>query len=192
MRALVSSIFIFSGLGEGSEAAAQVPQVGDLIHGKLFFQQNCALCHADNLGPGNTVNVQRGPSLMGIFGRPAGSGSNFSYTKALGESGLTWNPASLDRFLKSPTTTVPGTAMPIPVPNAGDRLAVIAYLSTLKVPAGVSPARGSASSPKTDPGDWHHAAPSVKHHITVAALHEPIFLNLPVKDAPSSSLDTLH
>ena len=175
-RVLVPRVLFLAGLGAGSVARAQVPQVGDSTHGKIFFQQNCALCHADSLGPGNAVIVRQGPSLVGVFARPAGSGSNFTYTKAMVESGLTWDSATLDRFLTSPITAVPGTTMPIPVPKAADRLDVIAYLSTLKVPTGVSSAgltQGTASSPKTDPGDWHHAAPGVKHHITLADLPPP-------------------
>jgi cytochrome c2 len=46
------------------------------------------------LGPGNTEIVRQGPSLVGILGRRAGSGSSFNYTKALIESGLTWDSAT--------------------------------------------------------------------------------------------------
>jgi glucose/arabinose dehydrogenase len=173
---LVSSILFLAGFGAGSEVAAQVPQAGDSSRGQIFFLQNCAICHAANLGPGNTEIVRQGPSLVGIFGRRAGSGSNFNYTKALVESGLTWDSATLDRFLTSPMKAVPGTAMLIPVPNAEDRRNLIAYLATLNVPAGVSTtvaAPAPASSPETDPGDWHHAAPGVKHHLTLADLPPP-------------------
>ena len=176
-RALLPSLLFLAGLGAGGEAAAQAPPVGDPAHGKIFFQQNCALCHADTLGPGNTVIVRQGPSLVGVVGRPAGSGSGFNYTKAMAASGLTWSSATLDRFLTSPMTAVPGTTMPIPVPKPEDRLAVIAYLSTLKLPAGVSPtaalAPAPAGPPVNDPGDWHHAAPGLKHHITLADLPPP-------------------
>jgi glucose/arabinose dehydrogenase len=176
--AVVASSFVFlAGLGTGNEAVAQVPQAGDTSRGKIFFQQNCALCHAASLGPGNAAIVQQGPSLVGILGRRAGSDSNFKYTKALSESGLTWDSATLDRFLTNPMLAVPGTAMLIPVPNAEDRSNLIAYLSMLIVPAGVFPtavlAPAPASSPATDPGDWHHAAPGVKHHLTLADLPPP-------------------
>jgi cytochrome c2 len=87
-RALITGILSLAGLGAGSEATAQVPIAGDATHGKIFFERNCALCHADTLGPGNAVIVRQGPSLVGVFGRPAGTGSNFTYTKAMVGSGM--------------------------------------------------------------------------------------------------------
>jgi glucose/arabinose dehydrogenase len=175
-RTLAPGILFLAGLGAGIEAAAQAPQAGDPSHGKLLFQQSCAICHADSLGPGNAEIVKQGPSLVGILGRHAATGSNFNYSKALAASGLTWDAPTLDRFLTNPATLVPGTTMPISVTNAGDRLDVIAYLSTLEAPATVSPTTNLApatSSPQTDPGDWHHAAPGVSHHITLADLPPP-------------------
>ncbi len=173
-RALVAGILIFAGLGGGHEAAAQDLQAGDASHGKMLFQQSCALCHSDTLGPGNTLLIRQGPSLMGIFGRAAGSGSGFNYTKALSRSGLTWDSGTLDRFLTNPSLAVPGTSMPMPVPNAADRRDLIAYLATLKIPAGVTPTVYvvpiSASAAENDPGYWRNAAPGVTHHITVADL----------------------
>ncbi|MGA3169608.1 MAG: PQQ-dependent sugar dehydrogenase [Chthoniobacteraceae bacterium] len=174
---MAPAILFLAGLGAAGQAAAQVPQVGDPSHGKTLFLQNCSLCHADFLGPGNTWIVRRGPSLMGILGRHSASLPGFTYTKALSASGLTWDSATLDRFLTNPVAAVPGTAMPMPVPNAADRLDVIAYLSTLKIPAGVTPtaysAPVSASPADKDPGSWRNAAPGVKHHITLADLPPP-------------------
>jgi hypothetical protein len=180
IRSFARSLFpimFFSGLSLGSEAVAQVPQTGDSDRGKIFFQQSCAICHAATLGPGNSVIVRQGPNLVGVIGRRAGTGLSFTYTKALIESGFRWESASLDHFLTSPMSAVPGTTMPIPVPNAEDRLNVIAYLSTLTVPAGVTPTAAlapvPASSPNNDPGDWRHAAPGIKHHLTLADLPPP-------------------
>jgi glucose/arabinose dehydrogenase len=110
------------------------------------------------------------------MGRRAGTGSNFGFTKALVESRLVWDAASLDRFLASPTAAVPGTSMPIPVPSAENRRHLIAYLSTLSAPAGSSrpadlaPASASSAS---DAGDWRHAAPGVEHVFRLAALPAP-------------------
>ena len=173
-RALLVSI-VFASLGVAGEAAAQVPPAGNAAQGKVFFQQNCAMCHADSLGPGNAPIMGQGPSLVGVFGRRAGSVPNFSFTNALSGSGLTWDSATLERFLASPSAAVPGTTMPVSIADSGDRSDVIAYLSILKLPAGVSPTANvsSASSPEGDPGDWRHAAPGVAHHFTLADLPAP-------------------
>ena len=149
---------------------------GDAAHGKILFQQNCALCHADSLGAGAAAVAKEGPSLVGVIGRRAASGPNFSYSKALSDSGLIWNASTLDRFLTDPTLAVPGTTMPIAVSKSEERADLIAYLATLKLPADAPPSASAAtsSSPATgDPGDWRNAAPGVKHHITVADLPAP-------------------
>jgi glucose/arabinose dehydrogenase/cytochrome c2 len=171
-RTLISILFLFFG---NNVALAQDPN-GDASHGKTLFQQNCALCHADTLGPGNTTIVRQGPSLVGVFGRRAGAGANFNYTKSLKESGLTWDGSTLDRFLTNPTAMVPGTTMALIIANPADRADVIGYLSSLKGPSEVA-ASGETPVPplrnKSDPGDWRNAAPGVKHHIILADLPPP-------------------
>ena len=93
--------------------------------GQVVFKQYCSLCH--------TVDGSRstGPSLMGVVGRPAASFPGFAYTKALRESGLTWDPATLDTFLANPTAKVPGSMMVTAVPDPAQRAALIGYLQTL-------------------------------------------------------------
>ena len=148
----------------------------DASRGKSFFQQNCALCHATKLGPGNTMISGQGPDLVGIIGRHAGTGSNFNYTKGLVESRIVWDSATLDRFLANPTAAVQGTSMPIPVPSAENRHNLIAYLSTLTAPAGSfrpSDLAAAPAPPASDAGDWRHAAPGVEHHITLGDLPPP-------------------
>ena len=176
-RALIPSILFLAGFGTRSEALGQVSQTGDPGHGKILFQQSCAICHADSLGDDNAPITKQGPSLVGVLGRHAGSLANFNYSEAIRNSGLIWDAPTLDHFLTSPSTAVPGTTMPISVAVAGDRLDLIAYLSTLKMPAGVSPTANPApapvSSPSSDPGDWRNAAPGVTHHITLADLPAP-------------------
>jgi hypothetical protein len=175
IRALVLSLL--AGLGAGNQAAAQTPMAGDVVHGKTYFQQSCAICHTTSLGAGNTVIVKQGPSLVGVLGRRAGTGLGFNYSKVLGESGIVWDAAALDRFLTSPMAEVPGTTMPMPIPDPTNRLDVIAYLSTLKIPSGVIPTTSvvqlTSTSVEADPGAWQHAVPGVKHHITPADLPPP-------------------
>jgi glucose/arabinose dehydrogenase len=173
-RALFASVVVVS-LGVGGKAGAQVPSTGNAGQGRVFFQQNCAMCHADSLGPGNAPIMGQGPSLVGVFGRRAGSLPDFSFTNALSGSDVTWDSALLARFLANPAAMVPGTTMPISVADSSDRSNVIAYLSTLKAPAQASPTASiaPAASPETDPNDWRRAAPGVKHHFTLADLPAP-------------------
>jgi cytochrome c2 len=171
-RALTSILFVSFGI---NAAIAQDPS-GDVSHGKTLFVQNCAVCHADTLGPGNTIITRQGPSLVGVFGRPAGAGPNFNYTNSLKESGFTWDASTLDRFLTNPAAMIPGTTMAMIVANSVDRANVIGYLSSLKAPAEVAVVEKTpvpALRNQRDPGDWRNAAPGVKHHITLADLPPP-------------------
>jgi glucose/arabinose dehydrogenase/cytochrome c2 len=140
--------------------------------GRVLFQQTCALCHA--AGPGGAPGGQ-GPSLVGVVGRKAAAAPNFTFTKALADSGLTWDGPTLDRYLANPTTAVPGTNMVIQVPKGEDRRDLIAFVSTLRAPVGgVARGRGPAVDPNaTDPFDWRHQAPGTKRMITADKLVEP-------------------
>src|SRR5271165_3000684 len=90
---------LLADLGAGNQAAAQTAPAGDAARGKNFFQQSCAVCHTAHLGPGNTVINKQGPCLVGVLGRRAGTGLGFNYTKALADSGITWDAAALEQFL---------------------------------------------------------------------------------------------
>ena len=59
---------------------------------------------------------------------PAG----FQYSQAMKDSGLTWNSATLDRYLTDPKSVVPGTLMGFAgLKDEEQREAVIRYLKTL-------------------------------------------------------------
>jgi glucose/arabinose dehydrogenase len=175
-RTFLPAAIVFALLG-ARHAFADAPPVGNAGQGKVFFQQSCALCHADALAADNTEITKQGPSLVGVIGRHAGQGTHFNYTKALTDSGLTWDAPTLDHFLAGPAALVPGTAMPFAVPDPQLRANVIAYLATLQLPANFKPAAAPAPAPAkpatNDPGDWQNAAPGVTHHITVADLPAP-------------------
>lgn len=87
----------------------------------------CSGCHS--IQPGRHVF---GPSLAGVAGRRAGSVADYAYSQALKGSGLTWNAATLDRWLTAPQKLVPGTRMPFGgIPDKARRKAVIDFLLTL-------------------------------------------------------------
>lgn len=98
----------------------------DAEKGKSLFAR-CSACHS------TTSQNKVGPGLAGVSGRPAGTAVGFKYSKALASSGITWTADQLDAFLAAPTKAVPGTSMPVGVPNANDRSDIIAYLKTLNI-----------------------------------------------------------
>ena len=107
---------------------------GDAVRGAQLFRQ-CAACHSTVQGEQLT-----GPSLAHVWNRKAASAEGFSrYSDALTRSGLTWNAATLDKWLAGPQALVPGSAMMFPgVREAQARQDLIAYLKALdenKAPA---------------------------------------------------------
>ena len=177
LRTLLALTLTLPVLTTANRAIAQDAPAGDPVAGKTFFGQSCALCHSDVLGAGNTEITRQGPSLVGVFGRTAGNGTSFAYSKALTASGLKWDAPTLDKFLSGPTALVPGTIMPFAVPDPQTRANVIAYLQTLALAPGVKPVPAAAITPSIpvpqDPGAWQNAAPGVTHHITFADLPAP-------------------
>lgn len=94
--------------------------------GRRIFESRCASCHES--APPSTATL--GPSLAGIVGRKAGTGTSGVHSRALAESGIVWTRSSLRRFLSDPGRVVPGTIMPVRVedPKVLDEL--LNYLET--------------------------------------------------------------
>src|SRR5436190_3991734 len=153
-------------------AMTQKNSAADAERGNQFFQTSCALCHSDHLGPGNTVVIKQGPTLVGVMGRKAGTSPHYGFSQALKDSGLTWNAETLGLYLTDPSAAVPGTTMAPTVPDATDRADVIAFLATLLVPEGMDLEKlPTVTGP--DPDDWQRASPGDQHYITVADLSAP-------------------
>lgn len=109
-------------LGAGLQPVVAAPPAPN---GETLFRQRCQSCHTVTPGRPSTL----GPSLTGVVGRKAAA-TDFRYSPALKASNLTWNKATLDRFLASPMRTVPGTRMVISVSDAAQRQALITYLES--------------------------------------------------------------
>jgi cytochrome c len=102
----------------------------DVENGRTIFAQRCGICHAVSNEPGGPV---AGPNMVGLVGRKAASQPNFAmYSPALKALDVMWSAQTLDEFLVSPPTKVPGTTMPMMLPDEKERGDVIAYLATLK------------------------------------------------------------
>lgn len=108
---------------------------GDAVAGRQVFKK-CQACHS--LEPGKTI---LGPSLAGIVGRKSAADADFSYSPAMKQAALTWDPPTLDAYLAEPAKVVPGNRMPFPgLKTDHDRKDVIAFLAAPAAPAGAPPA----------------------------------------------------
>jgi cytochrome c len=107
----------------GTAAAA-----GDPAAGKTVFQSNCSICHSPQAGH-NSI----GPTLFGVVGRATGAVPGYSFSTGNKDAHLTWDEATLDKYLESPRTIVPGTKMTYAgLKDPTKRADLIAYLATLK------------------------------------------------------------
>ncbi|CAM5767778.1 hypothetical protein LMIY3S_02277 [Labrys miyagiensis] len=67
----------------------------------------CAHCH--QIGSG--ARMATGPALENLIGRKAGTLDGYPFSDAMRSSGLTWDRGTLDHFIASPQSVVPGTRM---------------------------------------------------------------------------------
>ena len=103
---------------------------GNPDSGKAIFQGRCGQCHYVDKNRG----IPLGPNLDGFFGRKAASEPEYDYSAALKNANLTWDEATLDKWLADPAGLVPGTRMLgfRGLKDEATRADVIAYLATLK------------------------------------------------------------
>lgn len=174
-------------LGLGAALAAALAGAGcskraSTAEGEALFRARCAVCH------GQSGEGAQGPSLRGLAGRRAAGDPRFGYTPALRAATLTWDEASLDRFLAAPPAVVPGTNMALTTPDAGERKALVSYVLGLPATAppqtaatGSAPAPAAAAAAPTPGlhvgrdafGDYRSDAPGVRRKIAVADLPRP-------------------
>jgi len=115
-----AEVATLSTMGNGEQEDGDLTLPGDAARGKLVFEKRCTGCHA-------MEGDREGPRLGGVFGRKAGSVAGFDYSTGLKNSGVTWNEATLERWLSDPDAMVPDTKMDFHVPKAQERTDLIAY-----------------------------------------------------------------
>lgn len=152
--------------GSGPAAPAGPPDFGRLFadqaqlatlvtHGQQVTAV-CGACHDFTAGGPNRT----GPDLHDVFGRHSASHAGFSYSDAMKAHNVTWDYLTLNTFLTSPGSAVPGTRMAFAgIHNENDRVAAIAYLrsispNNLPLPAPLpeaapAPAAGAATTTAT-------------------------------------------
>jgi cytochrome c len=96
---------------------------GDPARGEQLWRK-CASCHTLEANGRNRA----GPRLHGLFGRVAGSVPDYRYSDALKNSGIVWDVATLDAYLKDAEAFVPGTKMYGGLSQDADRADLLAFL----------------------------------------------------------------
>ena len=97
--------------------------------GKVAFNNACRTCHSFKAG-----DNRLGPSLHGVVGRKAGALEGFAFSPAMKGSGVTWDEATLDKFISDPNQVVSGNKMqPFGgITDAAEREKIVGYLKSLK------------------------------------------------------------
>ena len=137
-------MFSFLALSGPAASTASSPSSGDAKRGQELFQRRCALCHPSLPGAPGAA----GPNLVGVVGRRAGTTDFAGYTEALRRSDIRWTAQLLDRYLVNPAELVPGTSMVMRVAEATERKDILAYLESLKAPAGPAPKSKQGATPR--------------------------------------------
>jgi cytochrome c len=105
-------------------------ETGDVAEGEAVFRNRCAECHElPGHIPAGPENRDRGPTLVGLWGRQAGSVPGYAYSPAMLASGLVWDEATLSAYLVKPKTVVPQNRMAFTgLKRPGELEDLIAYL----------------------------------------------------------------
>jgi cytochrome c len=99
----------------------------DPAAGEKIFKAQCGICHTVVAGE-NRI----GPTLFGVVGRRSGSVPGFNYTADHKKLDITWDAATLDKYLTNPRAMVPDTSMVYAgLKDDTERADLIAYLETL-------------------------------------------------------------
>jgi len=135
--ALSSALFFIAPMAAEAESApppaAAAPLPANAAAGKALFQRRCAACHY-----ADSSRNKIGPSLQGIYDRPAGQVASFPYSaamKAAAGKNIVWTKENLAQFLQAPQHFIPGTRMVIAprlAPNEAE--VIIRYLAQDKAP----------------------------------------------------------
>jgi len=132
--AIASALLVSSIAVSGSAKASTAPKAkaatpvaapaatlaGNAVRGAQLYQI-CSGCHSLDQN-------EIGPLHRGVVGRKAGAVPGYAYSAALRGSGLTWTPATLDKWLTNPQGLVKGSKMFFSVAKPQDRADLIAYL----------------------------------------------------------------
>lgn len=123
-------------LGDHARMATQDPSFlrdpDEMENGERQFARKCSICHT--LTPDSARRA--GPTLHALFGRPAGTIADYSYSDTLDSSDIVWDEDSINAlFDQGPDHYIPGSKMPMQrITDPQDRADLIAYLRRATTP----------------------------------------------------------
>ena len=99
----------------------------DVNAGADSFDANCSDCHS----LAKPLKHKKGPSLVGVVGRTAGTVAGFDFSDAMKSAGFSWNKDKLDAYITNPKALVPNDKMKFKgLPDAKERADLIEFLTT--------------------------------------------------------------
>jgi cytochrome c len=90
--------------------------------GRRIFERRCLSCHV----------AGKGPDLVGVLGRKAGTANSGVHSSAAVEYGAIWTRSSLRRYLSEPGREMPGTLMQVRVPDSKELDDLLNYLEIIR------------------------------------------------------------
>jgi cytochrome c len=96
--------------------------------GREVFDYRCRTCHGGTAKADSPI----GPSLAGIVGTKAGTQPSGVHSRALIESGIVWDRASLRRFLADPSREIRGNYMPAVIVPPAELESLLDYLESFR------------------------------------------------------------
>ncbi|NVO54927.1 c-type cytochrome [Rhodobacteraceae bacterium B1Z28] len=117
-------------LSDQEQMAASEPSFlknpNEMGNGERQFARKCSICHSLT----RDDDRRAGPTLYGIFGRPAGTLPDYLYSDTLQDSDIVWNEETINAlFDEGPDHYIPGSKMPMQrITGPQDRADLIAFL----------------------------------------------------------------
>jgi cytochrome c len=95
---------------------------------QMAFNNACRTCHSMKEG-----DNRLGPSLAGVVGRKAGTVPGYAYSPSMQNSGVTWDEATLNKFIANPDEVVGGNKMKpfTSISDEAQRKDIIAFLKSI-------------------------------------------------------------
>ncbi|RON08932.1 cytochrome c family protein [Pseudomonas brassicacearum] len=102
-----SAVLTFALVLNAGLLSTQAEAAGDAEAGQKLFNRICGGCHQT----GVSARGSFGPQLNAIFGRRAGSTTDYQYSSSMKSSGVVWTRETLAAYIEDPKKVVPGTRM---------------------------------------------------------------------------------